>query len=60
MDGVFFVTAACCIMGVYSTDLFTMALNVITPVVLTALGIILPAIAKEKKLTLLQNNCDKI
>ena len=44
-----FVTAACCIMGVYSTDLFTMALNVITPVVLTALGIILPAIAKREK-----------
>ena len=44
-----FVTAACCIMGVYSTDLFTMALNIITPVVLTALGIILPAIAKREK-----------
>lgn len=47
-------------MGVYSTDLFTLALNIITPIVLTALGLILPAIAKEKKLTLLQNNCDKI
>lgn len=45
----FFVTAACCIMGVYSTDLFTMALNIITPVVLTALGLILPAIAKREK-----------
>ena len=44
-----FVTAACCIMGVYSTDLFTMALNIITPVVLTALGLILPAIAKREK-----------
>ena len=44
-----FVTAACCIMGVYSADLFTMALNIITPVVLTALGLILPAIAKREK-----------
>ena len=45
----FFVTAACCIMGVYSTDLFTLALNIITPIVLTALGLILPAIAKREK-----------
>ena len=45
----FFVTAACCIMGVYSTDLFTLVLNIITPIVLTALGLILPAIAKREK-----------
>jgi amino acid transporter len=45
----FLVTAACCIMGMYSTDLYTFALNVITPVVLTALGVILPQIAKREK-----------
>jgi ABC-type sugar transport system permease subunit len=36
----FFVTAACCLLGVYDTDPFTMCLNIITPCVLTALGII--------------------
>ena len=45
----FFVTAACCILGMYSTDLFTMALNVCAPIVLTALGLIMPAIAKREK-----------
>lgn len=45
----FLVTAACCILGMYSTDLFTFALNVITPVVLTLLGIILPQIAKREQ-----------
>lgn len=44
----FFVTAACCIMGMYSNDLFTLALNIITPVILTALGMILPAIKKRE------------
>ena len=44
----FLVTAACCLMGMYDKDLFTMALNVITPIVLTALGIILPQIAKRE------------
>lgn len=47
----FFVTAACCIMGMYSDDLFTFALNVITPFVLTALGIILPMIKKREKVS---------
>lgn len=47
----FFVTAACCIMGMYSDDVFTFALNVITPFVLTALGIILPVIKKREKQT---------
>ena len=37
-----FVTAACCLMGVYNKDKFTMMLNIITPIVLTLLGIILP------------------
>lgn len=46
----FLVTAACCIMGMYSPDPFTFALNVITPIVLTALGLIMPQIAKREKL----------
>ncbi len=45
----FLVTAVCCILGVYSTDIFTMLLNIIAPIVLTALGIILPNIAKREK-----------
>ena len=32
-------------------DMFTTALNVITPVVLTALGLIMPAIKKREKET---------
>lgn len=45
----FFVTAACCVLGMYSTDFFTMALNVCAPIVLTALGLIMPAIAKREQ-----------
>jgi amino acid transporter len=44
----FFVTAACCLLGVYDPDPFTMCLNIITPCVLTALGIILPVIKKRE------------
>ena len=44
----FLVTAASCILGMYDPDPFTFALNVITPLVLTALGIILPLIAKRE------------
>ena len=44
----FFVTAACCLLGVYDTDLFTMCLNIITPCVLTALGVILPILKKRE------------
>lgn len=44
----FAVTAVCCILGMYDKDPFTFALNVITPVVLTLLGIILPMIAKRE------------
>lgn len=40
----FVITLACCILGMYSDDAFQLALNVITPVVLVALGIILPKI----------------
>lgn len=45
----FAITAVCCFMGMYSTDHYTFAMNVITPVVLTALGIILPQIAKREQ-----------
>jgi amino acid transporter len=45
----FTVTAVCCIMGMYDSDPFTFALNVITPVVLTVLGLILPQIAKREQ-----------
>ena len=36
-------------MGMYSDDPMTMALNIITPIVLTALGLILPKIAKRER-----------
>ena len=42
------LTLFCCITGMYSPDPFTMVLNVVTPVVLTALGMILPAIRKRQ------------
>lgn len=45
----FFVTAACCIMGMYSKEPLTLALNIITPVVLTALGLIMPKLAQREK-----------
>lgn len=45
----FLVTAACCLLGMYSDDPFTLVLNIVTPIVLTALGLILPQIAKREK-----------
>lgn len=45
----FFVTAACCIMGMYSKESLTFALNVITPIVLTALGLIMPKLAQRER-----------
>ena len=45
----FAVTATCCILGMYDKDPFTFALNVITPVVLTVLGVILPKIAEAEQ-----------
>ena len=45
----FAVTAVCCVLGMYDKDPFTFALNVITPVVLTVLGFILPALAKREQ-----------
>lgn len=44
----FLVTLACCVLGMYSTDPFTMVLNVVTPLVLVALGFILPKIRKRQ------------
>jgi amino acid transporter len=45
----FALTAICCLMGMHSDDPFTMALNIITPVVLSVLGIIMPILAKNEK-----------
>ena len=46
----FFVTAASCILGMYvEGDVFNTVLNVITPIVLVALGLIFPIIAKSQK-----------
>ena len=45
----FILTAACCLLGMYSDDFFTMALNIITPIVLTALGVIMPYLAKRER-----------
>ena len=45
----FAVTAVCCVLGMYDKDPFTFALNVSTPVVLTGLGFILPALAKREQ-----------
>lgn len=44
----FLVTALCCLLGVYDKDPFTMCLNIITPCVLTALGLILPILKKRE------------
>lgn len=47
-----FVTGICCLMGVYvKGDLVSTLLNIVTPLVLLALGLILPALKKleEKK-----------
>jgi len=45
----FLATAACCILGMYSRDRFTMILNIITPCVLLALGMIMPWLAKRER-----------
>lgn len=42
------MTLFCCITGMYSDDPFTMVLNVVTPVALTLLGLIMPAIRKRQ------------
>lgn len=46
----FFITAASCILGMYvEGDLASTLLNIVTPFVLTALGLILPIIKKREK-----------
>ena len=42
------MTAACCLLKMYSVNPLTVALNVITPIVLTLLGLILPVIKKNQ------------
>ncbi len=44
----FFVTGFSCLVGIYSPDPFTLFLNILTPIVLTALGVILPIIRKHE------------
>ena len=44
----FLITAASCLLGMYSDERFTMALNIITPLVLSVLGIIMPILAKSE------------
>lgn len=45
----FGVTAISCLMGMYSEDFFTMMLNIITPIVLTLLGLIMPYLARRER-----------
>lgn len=46
----FGVTLISCVLGMYDPDPFTLMLNIITPIVLTLLGIILPEIAKRERM----------
>ena len=46
----FVLTAACCLLGMYKEgDMFTTLLNILTPIVLVALGLIMPYFAKREK-----------
>ncbi len=45
----FVITAAACIMGIYSEDTFELIMNIATPIILVAIGFLLPAIARRKK-----------
>lgn len=45
----FLVTALCCILGMYNEDSFIFAMNVITPLVLLALGLIMPKLAQRER-----------
>lgn len=45
----FAFTAFACIMGMYSTDKFQLAMNIITPFVLVGLGLIMPKLAQRDK-----------
>ena len=44
----FFLTLGACVLGMYSKDPVQLALNIVTPIVLTALGVILPMIRKRE------------
>lgn len=44
----FVVTAVCCIFGMWSKDKFTLALNIVTPIVYVALGLIFPKIRSKQ------------
>jgi len=45
----FFLTAACCILGMYKEgDLFQTCINVLAPFIFIAIGVILPIIAKKQ------------
>ncbi len=43
----FVFTAFACISGMYSTDIFKLILNIITPFILIGLGVIMPYLAKK-------------
>lgn len=43
----FLLTAASCIMGIYSEDRFIMIMNIIVPLCLIGPGLIMPLIAKK-------------
>ena len=45
----FLVTLVSAIAGMYSTDTFTMVLNVATPIILLGIGLLLPAWAKRER-----------
>lgn len=44
----FILTLACCILGMYSENPVTFALNVATPIILVGLGLIFPVIRKKE------------
>lgn len=44
----FLVVLVCSVLGMYSPDPFTMFLNVVTPIVLTLLGLIFPVIRRKQ------------
>lgn len=44
----FLFTAVACILGMYSKDTFMLLMNILTPILLVALGLIMPIIAKRQ------------
>jgi amino acid transporter len=52
----FLITAASCILGIYSDDPFKMVLNILTPLVLLGLGLIMPYLAKREKAKMVSGN----